>query len=208
MVNMNDISLHLQHGRARETSALTDQAIAENYPLETIINQGFIPGLKKLEEQRRNNEILFPEISLAVRALNRGIGQIRLALAASPPERLGTVIAGAAEGDTEETAKNIIAVLLESRGFRVVDLGSSVKATEFVRAAKDEKARIILCSAALVTTMAAMKDLVQAAAAAGIRNRTKIMLTGTPVTERYCRLIGADLYAPDALSAAELASSV
>ncbi|GHV88426.1 corrinoid methyltransferase [Spirochaetia bacterium] len=214
MVNLEDIARNLQSGRARETSALVSQAIEEHYTIDTIIKQGFIAALISLKERRRRNEIEVPEISMALRALNRGIRQIKLAIAASPSasasdvDPKGTVIIGTAEGDAEETAKNIIAVLLECRGLKVIDLGTSVRADQFINTAKTENAALIICSAARVPAMTGMKALVQTASAAGIRERTKIMLTGAPVTEQYCRIIGADRYAPDASAAAEIAVAV
>jgi methanogenic corrinoid protein MtbC1 len=209
MVNLNEISQNLQYGRVRETSALTEQAIKENYPLETIITEGFLAGLEALEERRRQKEIRFSEIALALCALNRGINRIRQEQASSPQKSLCTmtVIIGETEGDAEDTMKNIITVILEGRGFRVIDLGTCVTPGEFIRVAQKENAQLIICSAALINTIGSMKNLVQGAATAGIRGKIKIMLTGAPVTEQYCRLIGADLYAPDAVAVTELASA-
>ena len=207
MVSMDELSTHLRYGRARETSALVNQAIAENYPAETIITQGFIAGMEALEKQCRRDEIQRPEINLALRALYRGIGQIRQVLEVTPKNPAGTVVIGTVEGDTEETQKNIIAILMEGRGLEVVDLGTCVSVNNFVKAAREKAAGAIVCSADLVTTMQGMKTLIQALGAAGLREKVKVILTGRPVTERYCRLIGADHYAPDASSAAEMASS-
>jgi methanogenic corrinoid protein MtbC1 len=207
MVSMDELSMHLQHGRARETSALVAQAIEENYSTETIIKQGFITGLRALDERCRQNDIQFPEVSMALRALNRGIGQIKQVLEDSPKDPAGTVVIGAVEGDTEEIVKNIIALLMEGRGLQVVDLGTCVSTERFVRTARDNNAKAIVCSAGLVTTMPGMKTLVQGLTSAGIREKVKVVITGKPVTERYCQLIGADRYAPDAAAAAEMAAA-
>jgi methanogenic corrinoid protein MtbC1 len=204
---MDELSMHLQYGRARETSALVNQAIVENYPAETIIKQGFIAGLEALEKQCRRDEIQTPEINLALRALYRGIGQISQVLEVTPRNPAGTVVIGTVDGDTEETQKNIIAILMEGRGLEVVDLGTCVSVNNFVKAAREKEAGAVVCSADLVTTMQGMKTLVQALSAAGLKEKVKVILTGRPVTERYCRLIGADYYAPDAPSAAEMAAS-
>jgi methanogenic corrinoid protein MtbC1 len=204
---MDELSMHLQYGRARETSALVNQAIAENCPAETIITQGFITGLEALEKQYRRDEVQQQEVNLALRALYRGIGQIRQVLEVTPKNPAGTVVIGTVEGDTEETQKNIIAILMEGRGLEVVDLGTCVSVNSFIKAVREKEAGAIVCSADLVTTMQGMKTLIQGLGAAGIREKVKVVLTGRPVTERYCRLIGADHYAPDASSAAEMASS-
>jgi methanogenic corrinoid protein MtbC1 len=204
---MDELSMHLRCGRARETSALVNQAMAENYSVETIIKQGFITGLDALERQYRHTEIQSPEINPALRALYRGIGQIRQVLEMTPKNPVGTVVIGTIEGDTEETLKNIIAILMEGCGLEVVDLGTCVSVNSFIKAAKEKEAGAIVCSADLVTTMQGMKTLIQALAAAGLREKVKVILTGRPVTERYCTLIGADHYAPNAATAAEMAAS-
>jgi methanogenic corrinoid protein MtbC1 len=207
MVNLDDISYNLQSGKAKETSALITKAIAENYTIDTIVKQGLIAGIRAVEARYGRNEVLVPEIRMAQRAMEWGIRRIKQAIAAAGRTALGTVIIGTIEGDIEDRDKNIIAVMLESRGFRVIDLGTSISPAVFVETAEDEHARIIVCSASLVTTMVKMKTLVQEALTAGIRNRVKIILTGAPVTERYCRLIGADMYANDAVIVAELAEA-
>jgi methanogenic corrinoid protein MtbC1 len=207
MVNLDDISHNLQYGKARETSALITKAIAENYTIDTIVKQGLIAGIRAAEARYGRNEVLVPEIRMARRAMEWGIRRIKQAIAATGRAAVGTVVIGTVEGDIEDRDKNIIAVMLEGRGLRVVDLGTSVSPAAFVETAEKEQARIIVCSASLVTTMAQMKILVQETLSAGIRSRVKIILTGAPVTERYCRLIGADMYAHDAVIAADLAEA-
>jgi methanogenic corrinoid protein MtbC1 len=92
MMDLNEISLCLQNGNARETSALVNKAIEENYAFESIVKKGFIAGIKAVEERYRRNEIMVPEFCLSLRAMNRGIRQIKLALAASGDQRKGTVV--------------------------------------------------------------------------------------------------------------------
>jgi methanogenic corrinoid protein MtbC1 len=208
MVSMNELSVHLQCGRARETSELVNQAMAEDYSVETIVKEGFIPGLEALEKRRGQNGIHAPETNLTLRALYRGIGELRRFIGVAPQEPAGTVIIGTVEDDAEETLKNIIAMLMEGRGLEVVDLGTCVSTNDFIRAARKKEAGAIVCLADLVTTMRGMKTLVHALAASGLRERIKIILAGRPVTAHYCRLIGADYYAPDAARAAEIAAGV
>lgn len=207
MVNLDEISHNLQSGRARETSALITKAIAENYSIDTIVKQGLLAGIHAAEARYGGNEFLVLEIRMARRAMEWGIRQIKQALTSVKQVTKGTVVIGTVEGDIEDRYKNITIVMMESRGLRVIDLGTSVSPLQFIETAKKEKAHIIVCSASLVTTMAQMKNVVETAVSLNIRNRIKIILTGAPVTERYCRLIGADMYAPDAVIAADLADT-
>jgi methanogenic corrinoid protein MtbC1 len=207
MVNLDEISYNLQSGKARETSALITKAIAENYAIDAIVKQGIIPGMRAAEARYGRNEVLVPGIRMAQWAMDWGLRQIKQALASAERTYRGTVVVGTVEGDIEEQDKNIAAVIMESRGFRVIDLGTSVSPARFITTAEKEKAYAVVCSASLVTTMAQMKIVVREAVSMGIRKSVKIILTGAPVTERYCRLIGADIYAHDAVNIADLAEA-
>ena len=94
---------------------------------------------------------------------------------------------------------------MESRGLEVIDLGTDVSPERFILTAIEQDCKIICCSALLTTTMPVMAEVVKAAEAARIRDRVKIMVGGAPVTEAYCREIGADAYSDDAATAAEIA---
>jgi methanogenic corrinoid protein MtbC1 len=203
MVNLQEISTSLQSGKAREMSDLINRAIEEHYSTDSILRQGLIPGIAAVEERFRKNEIFVPELLIAARAMNMGIRMLR----PSPGVSAGTVIIGTVKGDMRDTEKNLIAALMEGMGLRVIDLGSGIPPEKFIAAAKGEKAQVMICTAAHTSSMFQMKLLVQTFAADEIRNRIKVMVTGTPVTEKYCRIIGADLYAPNVVSAAELAAA-
>jgi methanogenic corrinoid protein MtbC1 len=208
MVKLEEIALNLQSGKAMVTSDLVTRAIEENYAIDTIVQHGLIAGIKAMEAKYRRHEIYMSEFRMASRAMDWGIRRIKSAIASSGIKPKGTVIIGSVEGDTEETDKNITAVMLEGRGFRVIDLGTGVTTEQFIEAAVEEKAALIACTAALVTTMAQMKTLVQAVKTAGLKDRVKIMIFGAPVTDRYCKLIGADMYVPDAITAAQMAEAM
>jgi methanogenic corrinoid protein MtbC1 len=207
MVNLRDISSSLQSGKAAETADLITRAFKENYSVESILKNGLIPGILEMKNKLEKQEILVPELVVAARAMNIGIKTLRPLIASTSVEPKGIVVIGTVKGDIYEIDKNLIAVTMEGIGLRVVDLGIGVTAERFVDAAIKEKAQVIVCCTNLTTTMSQLKTVVQAAASAGIRNKVKLLVTGAPVTEKYCRVIGADLYAPDTISAAEMAAT-
>jgi methanogenic corrinoid protein MtbC1 len=204
-MNLRDISESLQSGKAKETSILITQAIRENYSVESILKQGLIPGIRTVRERFRKNEIFMPEMLVAARAMNIGIKTLRPCLADSGTEPKGTVVIGTVKGDMRDIEKNLTAIMMEGVGLKVVDLGVGVSHERFLEAAIREKAQIVFCLALHTSTMSQMKILVQAFTGAGIRNHVKIIIGGDPVTETYCHVIGADIYASDAVSAAEIA---
>ena len=204
---LENIALSLQSGRARETMDLISQAIREQYSIESIVKQGLIAGMAAVEQRYRRNEIFVPELLITARALNMGIRHLKPFLDARETPRQGAVVIGTVKGDLKDMEKNLMALMMRGMGLRVVDLGAGVTSERFVEAAEREQARIIACTATLTTTMPQMKNLVQAVVAAKLREKVKIMLSGAPVTEHYCHVIGADFYAPNAVSAAEIAEA-
>jgi methanogenic corrinoid protein MtbC1 len=114
-------------------------------------------------------------------------------------------VIGTVKGDLHDIGKNLVKIMMEGKGLEVHDLGSDVSPQKFIDKAKEFDARIIACSALLTTTMTSMKEIVGAVEAAGLKDRVSVMIGGAPVTQSYCESIGADFYAPDATSAAEVA---
>jgi methanogenic corrinoid protein MtbC1 len=207
MVNLHDISVCVQSGDAGQTSNLTALALQENYSPQSILKEGLAAGMIEMERKFRKNEILDSEVLVAERALKTGLRLLMPALNALNGPSRGRVITGTLEGEIRETEKNLAAVLMQSRGLVVIDLGLNVSSARFVEAALEERAQLIVCSTGLTIFLPQMKSLVQAAAQGDIRDETKILLSGGPVTEWFCQSIGADMYAPDPVTAAEIAAA-
>jgi methanogenic corrinoid protein MtbC1 len=207
MVDLNEIAKDIQAGKAKEASFLINRAITEHYDVDRIVREGLILGMSIVERRFRKNEISIPDLLIAERAMNMGIQIIQSYLSARAANPKGTVVVGTLEGDILEREKNLTSIMMQGLGLKVIDLGVSVSTGQLIAAAIEEKAQIIACSAALTTYMPQMKSLVQAAASAHIRGTVKIMISGGPVTVQFCRCIGADMYAPDVISAAEMAAA-
>jgi len=120
---------------------------------------------------------------------------------------VGRVVIGTVKGDLHDIGKNLVSMMMEGAGFQVIDQGVDVSVEKFINAARDNKAEIIAASALLTTTMTGMKDLVEAVRASDIGDSVKVLVGGAPVTQSYCDEIGADGYAADAASAADLAKT-
>ena len=204
-MDMNEISLQLQAGKAKIVKTLVQQAIDEGIPAQTILEEGLLAGMNVIGEKFKNNEVFVPEVLVAARAMNMGATLLKPLLAADGVKANGKVCIGTVKGDLHDIGKNLVKMMLEGKGMEVIDLGTDVSAEAFVQAAKEQNCQIICCSALLTTTMNVMGDVVKAAEAAGIRDQVKIMVGGAPVTEAFCQQIGADAYTSDAASAADKA---
>jgi len=199
------ISERLQAGKAKEVKQLVQQAINEGIPAQEILEKGLLSGMSVVGEKFKRNELFVPEVLVAARAMNRGAELLKPLLMQEGVQNVGRVCIGTVQGDLHDIGKNLVKMMMEGQGLEVIDLGTDVSAETFVKTAIEQKCQVICCSALLTTTMSVMAEVVKAAEAAGIRDQVKIMVGGAPVSEEFCKEVGADAYTTDAASAAECA---
>ena len=202
---INEISMNVQIGKSKIVKGLVQQAIDEGVAPEVILVDGLLSAMDIVGEKFKNNEIYVPEVLVAARAMNMGMGILKPYLADGSVVSAGKVCIGTVQGDLHDIGKNLVKMMMEGKGLEVIDLGVDVSAEAFVNAAIEHNCQIICCSALLTTTMPVMAEVVKAAEAAGIRDKVKIMVGGAPVNDAFCKAIGADAYAVDAASAANIA---
>lgn len=200
---LNDISVSLQQGKAKVVKELVQKAIDDGIDAKSILEEGLLAGMGVIGEKFKNNEVYVPDVLIAARAMNAGTELLKPLLASSGVKAKGKVVIGTVKGDLHDIGKNLVRMMMEGKGLEVIDLGIDVSYDKFVNTAKEIGADIIACSALLTTTMGEMKSVVEAAKEAGIRDKVTIMVGGAPVNENFCKSIGADIYTPDAASAAD-----
>lgn len=203
---LKDISEQLILGRAPKVKELVTNAVNEGFDPSQIINEALIGGMEVVGERFKKNEIFVPEVMMAARSMKLAMEVLKPLLKSDSVASKGTVVIGTVKGDQHDIGKNLVAVMLESKGFKVIDLGVNVTAEKFIETAKSENADIIACSALLTTTMTYMKTIVDMVSSE-IDRKVFIMIGGAPVTGEFADKIGADGYSPDAAAAADLALS-
>jgi len=202
---LNDISAKLQEGKAKDVKALIEQALAEKISAKSILEEGLLPGMSIIGDKFKNNEVYVPEVLISARAMKAGTDILKPYLVADNVKPLGKICIGTVKGDLHDIGKNLVKMMMEGKGIEVVDLGVDVSPEQFLAAVKEQVCQIVCCSALLTTTMGVMKDVVDIFVKEGIRDKVKIMIGGAPITDAYCKSIGADGYTADAASAADLA---
>ena len=157
----------------------------------------------------QRNEIYVPEMLVAAKTMQRGVGVLKPLLGGDSLGKYGKYIIGTVSGDLHDIGKNLVAMMIEAAGFEVIDLGVDVPAAKFVEAIQaNPDCRVVGLSALLTTTMDAMRESVKAITDAGLRSQVKIMVGGAPITQAFADEIGADAYTTDAASAAEKAKEL
>ncbi|NLO73151.1 MAG: cobalamin-binding protein [candidate division WS1 bacterium] len=208
MADLQAIADAVIAGNRDEVAKLVQAAVDEGVSPADIINQGLIAGMSGVGVKFKANEFYVPEVLIAARAMHAGMDIVKPLLAETGVQAKGTVLIGTVKGDLHDIGKNLVSMMLEGGGYDVVDLDVDVAPEAFVTAVNEKSPNLVALSALLTTTMPSMKDTIDALAAAGVRDRVKIMIGGAPVTQEYADEIGADGYAPDAASAVDLANAL
>jgi 5-methyltetrahydrofolate--homocysteine methyltransferase len=188
-------------GKVAQVKELTQKALDEGRNCQEVLDQGLIPAMDIVGEKFSCHEFYIPEMLIAARAMQAGIGLLKPLLAAQGGKPRGKVVIGTVKGDLHDIGKNLVGLMLQGSGFEVVDLGADVKPERFVEAVKTSQPHFVMMSALLTTTMLSMKDTVEALKAANLRTAVKVAVGGAPVTQRFCDEIGADFYAANATGA-------
>ena len=175
-----------------------DAGAAEGITAVDLLQEGFSKGMNELGDQFSRGEIFLPELIFATEVMKAASAEIESKMDMSEVKAAGTLVIGTVEGDVHDIGKGIVASLVKTNGIEVIDLGREVPAQNFVDAAIEHNAEFVGSSALLTTTMTVQKDIEDALAEAGIRDKVKTMVGGAPVTNRWAEKIGADAYCEDA----------
>ena len=167
-----------------------------------------MPAMGEVGRRFECSEYFVPELLLSARAMKGALELLRPLLIKGGMQPTGRVVVGTVKGDLHDIGKNLVAAMLEGGGFEVMDIGVNVTPDQFVTAVKQKKPQILALSALLTTTMAAMKDTIEALKKAGVRDQVKVLVGGAPITQRFADEIGADGYGETAAGVASLAKRV
>lgn len=203
--NVHDLVVR---GKAKLVSAAVQETLDEGVEASKILDT-MISAMDVVGENFKNGTIFVPEMLIAAKAMKKGVEVLKPHLASGAAGALGKVIIGTVAGDLHDIGKNLVAMMIESAGFEVIDLGVDVPVEKFLSAYEENPGtKIVACSALLTTTMPALQETVTALNAAPWRKDVKVMVGGAPITQEFADKIGADAYTPDAASAAKKAKEL
>lgn len=198
------IKTAVYEGLENDAPVLVQTAIDEGIASQEILNS-MMEAMEMVGEEFKNEEIYIPEVLCSCYAMKNGSEVLKPLLQEGQQNSVGTIVLGSVRGDMHDIGKNLVKMMFEGRGFKVVDIGIDIPETVFVEKAIDEKADIVACSALLTTTMPEIPKIVKAFEDAGVRNQFKIMIGGAPITQAFCDKTQCDAFAKDAGSAAAVA---
>jgi 5-methyltetrahydrofolate--homocysteine methyltransferase len=205
---LEQISTAVIEGSLGEIEGLTDDALDEGLSAEEILNKGLMPGMDYVGVEFKAGNMFVPEVLRSARAMQTSMDILRPLLAEAGVKTAGKVLLGTVKGDLHDIGKNLVGMMCEGAGFEVKDIGRDVAPETFVKAVQEFEPDIVGMSALLTTTMRAMESTIKVLKEAGVRDKVKIMVGGAPVTQVFADQIGADGYASNAASAADLAKKL
>jgi len=207
MPNYEGIAAAVLKGSEPEVRQLTEAAINEGGDLEEIIYRGLVKGMDVVAAKWKSGELFVPEVLIASRAMKAGMGLVSPRLQKEMAHK-GIFVIGTVKGDIHDIGKNLVILMMEAAGFKVIDLGTNVDKEIFVKSATDNKADLVGISALLTTTMPYMEEVVSAFQEAGTRDKVKIMVGGAPISQKFADSIGVDGYGKNATMAVDVAKTL
>ena len=171
-----------------------------------IINDGLIAGMNEVGVAFKAGDMFVPEVLLAAQTMHAGVAIVQPFISAEDMPNKGTIVLGTVKGDLHDIGKKLVAMMFDSQGFNVIDVGFDVPTEKFVEAVKENNADFVGMSALLTTTMGEMQIVIDALKEAGLRDQVKVLIGGAPVTSEFAEEIGADAFAADAGSGTEIAN--
>ncbi len=185
---------------------LTAQAIAEGVNAQSILTEGLMVGMQKVGVKFRENKVFVPQVLMSAKAMSTAMVHLKPFFASGAVKQKGTFIIGTVEGDLHDIGKNLVAMMVEGNGYKVIDLGTDVKAEQYIEALKENKDAVVGLSALLTTTMVNMEKITKAIKAE--MPDAKVAIGGAPVTADFCKKIGADSYSSEPQGLVEYLNSL
>ncbi len=202
---LEEISDVIINGRHREIEGMVSQLIKDGVDLKQLIDEGMIAAMDVVGEKFANSEIFVPEMLVSAMTMQKGLDLIKPLLKGKESEAKGTIVMCTVKGDIHDIGKNLVIMMLEGAGFKVVDLGVDLSVDQLIARLGEINPDILGLSALLTTSMPEMKKVIGALHSRGLRKTMKVMVGGAPVDKKFADAIGADGYGADAAEAVRLA---
>ena len=203
---LEEVKTAVENGKLKKIEGIVQDALDAGDAPQDILD-AMIATMSVVGDKFQRNEIFVPEMLVSALTMKQGVGVLRPHLAGDAVGSCGKFIIGTVQGDLHDIGKNLVALMVESAGFEVIDLGVDVPPEKFVEAIRENPdCHVMGLSALLTTTMDSMRQAVAAIRDSGAA--VKIMVGGAPITQEFCDAIGADAYTTDAGAAATKAKEL
>jgi 5-methyltetrahydrofolate--homocysteine methyltransferase len=203
-MDLTKITETLIAGKVDELKSQTDEALNSGANPADVLNKGLLPGMDAVGQKWKDGDMFMPEVLRSAKAMSAAMDILRPKLSEGDLGSAGTLVIGTVAGDLHDIGKDLVGMMFEGAGYKVINIGIDQPNEEFVKAVKEHKPDVLGMSALLTTTMPRMGEVINSLKEAGIRDQVAVTVGGAPVTEEFAEEIGADIYAPNAGSAVDI----
>jgi 5-methyltetrahydrofolate--homocysteine methyltransferase len=174
---------------------LVKKALEQGIAPDEVLSKGLIVGMGIVGQEFSENKVFVPDLLMAAKAMSAGMAHLKPYFESGQAHHRGTFIIGTVQGDLHDIGKNLVGMVIEGGGWKVVDLGVDVSPEKFLNAVQGNPGAVVGLSALLTTTMINMEKIVKAVKESV--PGTKVIVGGAPLTGEFAKKIGADAYSPD-----------
>jgi corrinoid protein of di/trimethylamine methyltransferase len=193
------------NGKFNDIEAEVQRAVDGGTDLTRLINDALISAMDTVGQRFADSEIFVPEMLVSAKTMKQGLDIIKPLLQSGEVENRGTIVMATVKGDLHDIGKNLVTMMMEGAGFKIIDLGVDVKIEDLIEVVKEEQADILGLSALLTTTMPQMQHVIEVLTTEGLRDKVKVIVGGAPIDQGFADKIGADGFGADAVEAVWLA---
>ncbi len=190
------------------TTEAVKKAVQSEIPAADILLEALVPGIQEVGRLFEAEKYFLTEMMMAAEAMKQGVAIIQPLLASTDIKSNGKVIIASVAGDVHDIGKNLVALMIQSAGFELEDMGVDVPTEKIVEAVKTSSPDVLALSALLTTTRLEIPNIINRLKEAGLRDKVKVIIGGAPITKEFAEETGADAYSPDAMQAAKAVQSL
>ncbi|HNX57182.1 MAG TPA: corrinoid protein [Prolixibacteraceae bacterium] len=184
---------------------ITRKALEQGVHPQDILMKGLMPGMERIGVKFRENKVFVPQVLMSAKAMSTAMIHLKPHFLSGAAKQKGTFIIGTVLGDLHDIGKNLVSMMVEGNGYKVIDLGTDVGSDKFIAAVEENPGAVVGLSALLTTTMASMEKITKEIKAA--LPDTLVTIGGAPVNNEFCQKIGADCYSADPQGVVEFLNS-
>ena len=185
------------------TTEAVKKAVQSEIPAAEILLEALVPGIQEVGRLFEAEKYFLTEMMMAAEAMKQGVAIIQPLLASTDIKSNGKVIIASVAGDVHDIGKNLVALMIQSAGFELEDMGVDVPTEKIVEAVKTSSPDVLALSALLTTTRLEIPNIINSLKDAGLRDKVKVIVGGAPIDKAFAEESGADAYSPDAMQAAK-----
>ncbi|MGE4586957.1 MAG: corrinoid protein [Mangrovibacterium sp.] len=174
---------------------ITRRALEEGIEPQDVLAKGLMPGMERVGVKFRENKVFVPQVLMSAKAMSTAMLHLKPHFLSGAAKQKGTLIIGTVLGDLHDIGKNLVGMMVEGSGYRVIDLGTDVNSDKFIIALRENPGAVVGLSALLTTTMVNMERITKEIKEA--MPGTLVAVGGAPVSSDFCEKIGADHYSAD-----------